>query len=126
ISSLALYGGSGDGYGSLPTDFGVVVGTKKGKKGVCDLGEKGEGYRGVQYFESGQGNMFWVLATLVPRVIKVLQECLRDERDDEYVTMIRKEKNMESRLDNSVPIGVVLFRHVVEADVIVEGSLFHP
>nr|GFA46845.1 hypothetical protein [Tanacetum cinerariifolium] len=25
ISSLALYGGSGDGYGSLPTDFGVVV-----------------------------------------------------------------------------------------------------
>nr|GEU45999.1 hypothetical protein [Tanacetum cinerariifolium] len=25
ISSLAHYGGSGDGYGSLPTDFGVVV-----------------------------------------------------------------------------------------------------
>nr|GFB89000.1 hypothetical protein [Tanacetum cinerariifolium] len=25
ISSLALYGGSGDGYGSLPIDFGVVV-----------------------------------------------------------------------------------------------------
>nr|GFC89267.1 hypothetical protein [Tanacetum cinerariifolium] len=25
ISSLALYEGSGDGYGSLPTDFGVVV-----------------------------------------------------------------------------------------------------
>nr|GEV08476.1 hypothetical protein [Tanacetum cinerariifolium] len=25
ISSLALYGGSGDGYGSLPTDFGAVV-----------------------------------------------------------------------------------------------------
>nr|GEY72842.1 hypothetical protein [Tanacetum cinerariifolium] len=26
ISSLALYGGSGDGYGSLPTNFGVVAG----------------------------------------------------------------------------------------------------
>nr|GEV66025.1 putative reverse transcriptase, RNA-dependent DNA polymerase [Tanacetum cinerariifolium] len=28
ISSLAHYGGSGDGYGSLPTDFGVVVGCR--------------------------------------------------------------------------------------------------
>nr|GEW11093.1 reverse transcriptase domain-containing protein [Tanacetum cinerariifolium] len=27
ISRLALYGGSGDGYGSLPTDFGVIVGS---------------------------------------------------------------------------------------------------
>nr|GEV21844.1 hypothetical protein [Tanacetum cinerariifolium] len=27
ISSLALYGGSGDGYGSLPTDFGAIVAT---------------------------------------------------------------------------------------------------
>nr|GEY46219.1 hypothetical protein [Tanacetum cinerariifolium] len=33
ISSLALYGGSGDGYGSLPTDFGVVVGTKMQERG---------------------------------------------------------------------------------------------
>nr|GEW72574.1 reverse transcriptase domain-containing protein [Tanacetum cinerariifolium] len=44
ISSLALYGGSEDGYGSLPTDFGVVVGTKKGEKGVqsvCNLGGGG-------------------------------------------------------------------------------------
>nr|GEX84808.1 retrovirus-related Pol polyprotein from transposon TNT 1-94 [Tanacetum cinerariifolium] len=32
IANLALQGGSGEGYGSLPTDFGVVEGTKKGGK----------------------------------------------------------------------------------------------
>nr|GEY92501.1 hypothetical protein [Tanacetum cinerariifolium] len=32
IANLALQGGSGEGYGSLPTDFGVVEGTKRGEK----------------------------------------------------------------------------------------------
>nr|GEX52217.1 hypothetical protein [Tanacetum cinerariifolium] len=44
ICSLAHYGGSGDGYGSLPTDFGVVEGTKKGGNVYEVLG----GNRGVQ------------------------------------------------------------------------------
>nr|GEW48298.1 hypothetical protein [Tanacetum cinerariifolium] len=41
IAKLALQGGSEEGYGSLPTDFGVVKGTKKRGKGVCKLGGKG-------------------------------------------------------------------------------------
>nr|GEV91158.1 hypothetical protein [Tanacetum cinerariifolium] len=41
IAKLALQGGSGEGYGSLPTDFGVVEGTKRGGKGVCKFGMKG-------------------------------------------------------------------------------------
>nr|GEZ00494.1 retrovirus-related Pol polyprotein from transposon TNT 1-94 [Tanacetum cinerariifolium] len=32
IANLELQGGSGEGYGSLPTDFGVVEGTKRGGK----------------------------------------------------------------------------------------------
>nr|GEU85682.1 hypothetical protein [Tanacetum cinerariifolium] len=40
IANLALQEGSGEGYGSLPTDFVVVEGTKMGKS-VCMLGGKG-------------------------------------------------------------------------------------
>nr|GEV41065.1 reverse transcriptase [Tanacetum cinerariifolium] len=38
ISSLALYGGSGDGYGSLPTDFGAVAACYKSqpKNVLCE------------------------------------------------------------------------------------------
>nr|GFA82489.1 hypothetical protein [Tanacetum cinerariifolium] len=32
IANLAHYGGSGDGYGSLPTDFGVVEGRSMGER----------------------------------------------------------------------------------------------
>nr|GEU46113.1 retrovirus-related Pol polyprotein from transposon TNT 1-94 [Tanacetum cinerariifolium] len=37
ISSLALYGGSGDGYGSLPIDFGAVAGTSMGERVLATL-----------------------------------------------------------------------------------------
>nr|GEX66690.1 putative reverse transcriptase domain-containing protein [Tanacetum cinerariifolium] len=43
ISSLALflgYGGSEDGYGSLPTDFGAIVGIKSREKECTSLGRK--------------------------------------------------------------------------------------
>nr|GEW44270.1 hypothetical protein [Tanacetum cinerariifolium] len=40
IASLALIGGSGDGYGSLPTDFGVVLLGKKREKRLCRIGQE--------------------------------------------------------------------------------------
>nr|GEZ77893.1 hypothetical protein [Tanacetum cinerariifolium] len=43
IASLALflgYGGSGDGYGSLPTDFGVVLLWKKREKRLYRIGRE--------------------------------------------------------------------------------------
>nr|GEZ43141.1 putative reverse transcriptase domain-containing protein [Tanacetum cinerariifolium] len=43
ISSLAIflgYGGSEDGYESLPTDFGAIVGTKSREKECISLGRK--------------------------------------------------------------------------------------
>nr|GEX16153.1 hypothetical protein [Tanacetum cinerariifolium] len=39
IANLALQGGSGEGYGSLPTDFGVVEDTKEGWGKVYDVGD---------------------------------------------------------------------------------------
>nr|GEU80403.1 putative reverse transcriptase domain-containing protein [Tanacetum cinerariifolium] len=46
ISSLALQWGSGDWYGSLPTNLEVVEGTKRRKKGVQGLGGKGKEHEG--------------------------------------------------------------------------------
>nr|GEZ32162.1 hypothetical protein [Tanacetum cinerariifolium] len=59
---LALYGGSEMGMGLYPLDFEACC-RLKGVGKTCDelggLGGKGKGYRDVQYFESGQGKMFW-------------------------------------------------------------------
>nr|GEX99710.1 putative reverse transcriptase domain-containing protein [Tanacetum cinerariifolium] len=72
ISSLAPFLGYGGSGGLYPWDFRGCCRLKMREKdvqGVCDLGGKGEGYKGVQYFESRQGNMFWVLVTLAPGFI---------------------------------------------------------
>nr|GEW81100.1 hypothetical protein [Tanacetum cinerariifolium] len=55
--------------GNIGSDNLMLKRGGKDVQGVCDLGGKGERYKGVQYFESGQGNMFWVLATLAPEFI---------------------------------------------------------
>nr|GEY54715.1 hypothetical protein [Tanacetum cinerariifolium] len=61
IANLALQGGSGEGYGSLPTDFEVVEGRKKGGKGVCKLGGKGcTVYSDAQCFKYGDG-VTWII-----------------------------------------------------------------
>nr|GEZ46108.1 hypothetical protein [Tanacetum cinerariifolium] len=54
IANLALQGGSGEGYGSLPTDFRVVESTKREEKGVQGFGREGVyTVYCVQYFKSG-------------------------------------------------------------------------
>nr|GEU34528.1 putative reverse transcriptase domain-containing protein [Tanacetum cinerariifolium] len=56
IANLALKGGSGDQYGSLPTDLGVVEGIKKRGKGVQGLGGKGcTVHSDAQCFKYGDG-----------------------------------------------------------------------
>nr|GEY39883.1 hypothetical protein [Tanacetum cinerariifolium] len=41
IANLALQRGSGEGYGSLPTDFGVVEGRSMGERVVTELSPGG-------------------------------------------------------------------------------------
>nr|GEX90713.1 hypothetical protein [Tanacetum cinerariifolium] len=54
IANLALQGGSGEGYGSLPTDFEVVEGTKRrGKVYKVLAGKRCTVYSDVQCFKYG-------------------------------------------------------------------------
>nr|GEZ77180.1 hypothetical protein [Tanacetum cinerariifolium] len=73
IANLAPQGGSGEGYGSLPTDFGVVEGRSMGKEfqvvlKVSQLAKKTPGgYTPIASLVLGQYN-FYQLAEAPPGV----------------------------------------------------------